>query len=234
MIPIDNQSIIRDSHQLRLEMLDDIRICNNEKFDHYVNVLRSVHSSSNKLGLYNRIKGDPLRSIKNHLLSFNSMSCLAAEVGGIDVIKSHYLAEKYAILIEEATSLNQLDQLIRDFLEDYFDPQNRKNFNEYQSLSNKVNHIIQQEFMHEISVERIADNLHLSREHVSRTYKKETGKNISDTINLIRIEEAKRFLLQTNLPITDIALTVGFNSSQYFSNVFKKYTNLSPKEFRNS
>lgn len=225
--------MIRESHQLRLDVLTDIQDCNNENFEFYAKELRRLHSSPNDLDIYNRIKGDPLRSVKNHTISLNSMCCLAAESGGIDAIKSHYLAEKYAILIEEASTLSQLSQLSYDFLKDYFNPENRKNFSLNQSLSGKINHYIRQEFMHDISVEQIAEHLDLSREHISRTYKKETGETINDAINLIRIDEAKRFLLQTKLPITDIALTVGFNSSQYFSNVFKKYTGLTSKQFRN-
>lgn len=55
--------MIRESHQLRLDVLTDIQDCNNENFEFYVKELRRLHSSPNDLDIYNRIKGDPLRSV---------------------------------------------------------------------------------------------------------------------------------------------------------------------------
>jgi len=48
----------------------------------------------------------------------------------------------------------------------------------------------------------------------------------------LRIEKAKRLLLYTSLSITEIALDVGFSSSQYFSRVFSKAEGVDPRTFR--
>ena len=51
---------------------------------------------------------------------------------------------------------------------------------------------------------------------------------------MLRMEKAKEMLWNTRKNITDIAVDVGYSSSQYFSNVFSAYTGMSPGKFRNS
>jgi AraC-like DNA-binding protein len=51
-------------------------------------------------------------------------------------------------------------------------------------------------------------------------------------LNRYRITQAKRLLRETDQSITEIALTVGFSDSSYFSRVFRRETGLSPDAFR--
>jgi AraC-like DNA-binding protein len=60
------------------------------------------------------------------------------------------------------------------------------------------------------------------------------GQTINGFLRNIRLEKAKRLLLNTSLDITEIAMQVGFNSSQYFSRVFKDIEGKDPRTFRKS
>ncbi len=53
-------------------------------------------------------------------------------------------------------------------------------------------------------------------------------------ITLLRIGKAKEMLWNTDKSITEIAMSIGFNSSQYFSRVFKNYVGVTPGEYRDS
>ena len=66
----------------------------------------------------------------------------------------------------------------------------------------------------------------------SRCFKKEIGITLQEYLVRLRIREALRLLDNPNASITDIAFTVGFNDTSYFSRTFKKYMNYSPSEFR--
>ena len=66
----------------------------------------------------------------------------------------------------------------------------------------------------------------------SRCFKKEIGITLQEYLVRLRIREALRLLDNPNASITDIAFTVGFNDTSYFSRTFKKYMNHSPSEFR--
>ncbi|KNF07120.1 AraC family transcriptional regulator [Gottschalkia purinilytica] len=85
-----------------------------------------------------------------------------------------------------------------------------------------------------ITLEDISKYLNINKCYFCSILKKETGKTFSQTLNEIRVYHSKRLLLETNLSILDIALSVGFNNQNYYSIVFKKLTNKTPVEFRNS
>ncbi|MCC0728676.1 helix-turn-helix transcriptional regulator, partial [Clostridioides sp. ZZV14-6045] len=51
-------------------------------------------------------------------------------------------------------------------------------------------------------------------------------------INILRIEESKKYLKNGNMSIADICKKVGFNNSSYFSQIFKKFNNSTPNEYR--
>ena len=84
----------------------------------------------------------------------------------------------------------------------------------------------------ELSLEQIADQVHLSANYVSTLFKKYCGMNISDYIIKVRMEHAADFLTSTNFKTYEIAEQIGYANSQYFSVLFKKYYGLTPKEYR--
>ena len=67
---------------------------------------------------------------------------------------------------------------------------------------------------------------------MSLLFNREMGKSIREYINELRIRDAKVLLKTTNLTVTDIAFTVGFNSSNYFAELFKKKEGLSPLQYK--
>ena len=73
-----------------------------------------------------------------------------------------------------------------------------------------------------------------SRSHVSHAFKKHTGKSFREFLTEIRIEDAKSLLRYSRLSVTEVALSVGFGDSNYFSNVFKKQTGMSPMAYRSA
>jgi AraC-like DNA-binding protein len=72
----------------------------------------------------------------------------------------------------------------------------------------------------------------LNGRYLNRIFKGTTGLAIFQYQQKLKVEKAKKLLQSLNLPITDIALTLGFESSQYFSYFFKKSTGLTPTQFR--
>lgn len=232
MILLSKEQAIQDAHAYRFKLLQDIAEGKIETLDYHKERVNSLNTQPNPLGIVNRIKGKPLRSVKNHTLSLNSMCCLAAEYGGMDVSMSHYQAEKYAILIEEAESAEKIYQLCEEFLREYLEPKNRPNKDKQLPLFEQIDLYIEQEFMNDLTVQSMTVHFYMSREHLCRTYKKATGQTINGKITEVRIKEAQKFLAETSLTITEIALQVGFGSSQYFSKVFKRAMGITATEFR--
>lgn len=85
-----------------------------------------------------------------------------------------------------------------------------------------------------IDLQELAAVARLSTSQFCRIFKKLTGKSAVDYLNQLRIEKAAVLLRQGESNIKEIAFATGFDDTNYFSRVFKKYKNIPPKEFRNS
>lgn len=93
---------------------------------------------------------------------------------------------------------------------------------------------IHDNYRKDIDINLIAENAGLSYSYLRKIFKEETGDNIINYINHIRIEESKRLLIQTGMTVKEIALNLGYNNEQSFLRFFKKYEDCSPGEYRAS
>ncbi len=93
---------------------------------------------------------------------------------------------------------------------------------------------IEENYHSDISLSELSDTFFISKEHLSRLFKKETGQNLFSYIMDRKLEEAKRLLTETGRTLDDIAFSLGFSNGNYFSKVFKKNTGMSPGSYRSS
>lgn len=84
----------------------------------------------------------------------------------------------------------------------------------------------------ELKLEDLADVADTSPQHLSRLFRKECGTTITQYIRTQRINEAKWLLQTTDSPIVEISESLGFSSQNYFCNVFRKETGLTPSEYK--
>lgn len=85
----------------------------------------------------------------------------------------------------------------------------------------------------EISMRVIADHFGISERSVSRVLKKSTNKTYKEYLNQIRLEQACRLLLETNLDVRTIIKQVGYYDVSSFNRLFRQAFNMTPVEFRN-
>jgi len=78
----------------------------------------------------------------------------------------------------------------------------------------------------------VAEAVHLSSGYLMMLFKAHLGTSIMEYTCRKRIEKSKELLVEREKRISEIALEVGISNSQYFSVLFKKYTNLTPNEYR--
>ena len=84
------------------------------------------------------------------------------------------------------------------------------------------------------TVIEVAQHLHVSSRYLTDMLKSLTGQNAQQHIHDRLIEKAKLILSTTRLSIAEIAYQIGFEHPQSFNKLFKRYTDLSPNEFRKS
>jgi AraC-like DNA-binding protein/ligand-binding sensor protein len=82
-----------------------------------------------------------------------------------------------------------------------------------------------------VTIQQIADDLHLSAGHLSRVYSRTTGMTLEEYLIRQRVELAKRMLLDPRLNVAEVAERCGFCNPAYFASVFRKYVQCTPREF---
>lgn len=91
---------------------------------------------------------------------------------------------------------------------------------------------IREHFRENINREDVAAVACITPNYLSKQFRNKKGMNLREYINKIRIDEAKRLLLSTNLPVSEIAGMAGYDNISYFSTVFRKHTGMSPVDWR--
>ena len=104
---------------------------------------------------------------------------------------------------------------------------------ETESLYEKMLSYIEENYSGKITLNDIAEALHANSSYLSRLFKQKSGNNLFDAVLEKRIEKAKDYLTDTDWKIYKISQAVGFEDTGYFSRVFKKYTGISPTEYKN-
>lgn len=87
----------------------------------------------------------------------------------------------------------------------------------------------------ELTLDKLAHELQLSKSYLSRTINSELGVGFIDYVNTLRVEEAKKYLLNpdfSNYTLVSIGIEAGFNSKSAFYAAFKRNTGLTPTEFK--
>ena len=96
----------------------------------------------------------------------------------------------------------------------------------------KICRYIKSNLNNDLSVSSIAKEFYLSPDYLRQLFKKEKKINLSDYVCDARLLRAQQMLLSTNFPVDNIAKSVGFSGTKYFSKLFKERYGLSPNLYR--
>ncbi|SFM38757.1 AraC-type DNA-binding protein [Paenibacillus sp. 1_12] len=224
---------IEAAHIQREKFLHAIQVCDRDVVKEFENELFQKFRDKH-LNILNRVPNDKIRSYKNILLSHNTLYSYSAEKGGLSAWQTHFISEKYAIMIEHSAMIAELDQIHSNMVKEYSDPTIRRSNSDKMTIAEKVEKYIEMNFAEEISMDGMAAKLHVHPSHLMRAFKKEKGITISFYRNQRRLKEAKQLILYSNLSITEISIIVGFNTPQYFSTFFKEVEGVTPVEYKKS
>ena len=91
---------------------------------------------------------------------------------------------------------------------------------------------LEQNYTRKLNLTEVSQRFYLSYSYLSLLFKRETGYNISDYLNQLRIAHAKQLLTDESIKVHEVGALVGIEDSHYFTRIFKKQTGLTPSQYR--
>ena len=157
-------------------------------------------------------------------------------VYGITTGASDYIAKPFnrEELMARVSSHLKLKQLHESLIRREGESRDRTVTEEAREKIDLVLSFLRDNYREDLSREGLAAAVEMSPDHLSRTFKKHTGKRINDVINELRTEEAARLISETDEKIITICHEVGFESLRTFNRVFSGIKGISPTEWRNN
>jgi len=179
------------------------------------------------------IAADELRQIKNTFIVSTTLASRAAIRGGLSVEEAFSLSDSYIQKCELVNSPDQITNLQYHMFLEFTRRVERIGMGRQPGrLVTDVANYIQRHLSEPITAENIARELYVSRPYLSRRFIAETGESLTDFILKEKVGEAKRLLRYSDKSLSAIGNYLGFSSQGHFSRVFKRYSGLTPGEYR--
>lgn len=122
--------------------------------------------------------------------------------------------------------------LVRKYAISYLTPEEYEKRVENLEMFNSVFEYVEGHYAQKISLQTAVNMVNLSQAHFCRLFKGLTGKTFIEYVNYIRLNKAEQMLKNSDMSVTEIAISVGFSDINYFSRLFKRYKGVSPTDIR--
>lgn len=215
-----------------------------ERYDYENEIMQAVENGqAHKIDLFlsgftfdafEKRLSDPVRNLKNYCIIMNTLLRKSAQKGGVHPVHLDKISSDYAAKIELLSSVSAVKNLMGDMFRSYCNLVRKNSIKNYSPTIQKIVTHIELDLSSNLTLSNLAEAHNINASYLSSLFKKETGKNITEYINLKRIEMAKKLLRRTSLQIQTVAQYCGILDIRYFSKLFKKYCGISPSQYRES
>lgn len=213
---------------------EEMGIANGEVLDYLKRIIEciSVHDykslRDNNMKLVEMIKENSQKSHNMRYVYFNTYKSVILNIYLKYISK---LNKDYLETIKNTNNISTLAQIFDEIIKILENSENGENRKPYW-LDEVIAYVNQNYSSIDLSVDIIADKFNISSAHLSRTFKKFTGVNLSDYIHTVRIEKVKNLLENSNYSVKEIAEMTGYLDSKALIRVFKNYVGTTPSKYR--
>lgn len=171
---------------------------------------------------------DPSREIHYWAVSTIAVAIHYAILGGLDESEAYRLSDRYIQEIDTFRTMEEcIDYLCKRAIELVTAVKENTIPQCYSPLINRCMHFVHINLHSRLKIETIAESLHVSRDYLSRAFKKETGVSLHQYILNRKMNEAGR-MLSLGMPVNEVSYTLCFCNESHFIQLFKKTYNMTP------
>lgn len=174
---------------------------------------------------------DPVRNIRNGLISMNTLWRKAAEMGGVHPAHVDALSTQLAKRIETVSSGQESGRLKTEMVRKYCMLVRNYSLRGCSPVVQKVVNHINLNLTEDLSLKRLAVEYSVNASYLSALFKKDMGVTLTDYISQQRVRRAITLINSSDMQIQDIASESGIYDVNYFRKLFKKITGKTPTEY---
>ncbi|GIO35837.1 AraC family transcriptional regulator [Paenibacillus antibioticophila] len=210
--------------ELESQLFDAIRLGDEEQVSRTLYLLLAEMMKKNKNSL----------NFEVALVRFVSNLIELEQLLGIEVLLKQDNYTLYHVLLETRNPEEVERMLVEEIIFPMVRSMKDKTNKQFRSLSEQIAVIVRSEYDQELTLEQIGERLHYNPNYLSNIFKKEFGTTFSDYLMNYRLEMAKKWLVETNMTIREIAERLQYHKPQNFIRSFRKKEHVTPGEYRKS
>lgn len=182
---------------------------------------------------YGRLSNDPLRNLKYHFVVSVAMITRFCVNSGMTPEEAYNLSDVYIMKADGCNSREEIHQMHKEMILRFTKKMRKiKNSKIYSKQVIKAIDYISEHLHEKIKMQDVVDYLSLSIPYFSRLFKAETGVTFSDYLTIKKVEVASDMLRFSENSTSEISNILNFSSQSYFIKIFKKYTGMTPCEYK--
>ncbi len=177
-------------------------------------------------------EGGRMDTMKNRSLELCTLLSRTAIEAGAASAGVFRLSNQYLAALSAIDTLDALCHLLQEVVEAFMNAAFTVSGGPGHEAVRRAASIIAREYATPLTLDTVARRVGLTPAYLSHIFKMHTGVSFREYLSHVRVEESKRLLAATDYSLVDIAIAMGFSDQSYFTKVFKKYTGLTPKQYR--
>ncbi|MCY8563929.1 helix-turn-helix domain-containing protein [Bacillus sonorensis] len=208
--------------QIQNELFEAIKTCDREKAGERLHLLLETVCSENSNPHHCQIA---IARLLNNLIEFMHLL-------GIELFEPNGSKMLYDDIFE-LTTLDEIESWMKSqIISKMIETLSIREGSQYKNISEKIVHIIQQEFDTDLTLESIAGRLHYNPNYLSSIFRKEMKISFSEYLTSYRHHIAKSWLTETTLSVKEISEKLKYKNPQNFIRSFKKLEGITPGKYR--
>lgn len=137
-------------------------------------------------------------------------------------------ADKLSDEIDDEKSFCEFFTQLFEYAKDYTQQHSDRN----KLLIQKVKAYVEEHYAEELTLDDMADMIGYSTYYFMKLIKEYMGMSFGDFLTSVRMNNAKKLLISTNMSISEVGYSVGYNDANYFARVFKRQEKVTPSEYK--
>lgn len=161
-----------------------------------------------------------------------TMIRIAAFQAGLPALTIDLLSGQHTIAVFQSSSTGEIIQHTHKIIRQFCDAIREKKTSGCSNLVLSAKEYLDNFYTQDLSLQKLCDELSVSPNHLISVFRSEIGSTPMHYLRNTRLEHACRFLIGTDLPVSQISSLVGISDSTYFSRIFRKTFGKTPAEYR--